>query len=166
MREKLIDLIQSAVNGCATYWAGLIADHLIANGVTVQTEDEQRNTYTVQEIETLQLEAYDLGADSVLHNRFGLSWDDAAGLRKEIARLQVATKWIPVTESLPALIPCGAGTAYSEAVNILTSGRKVLTAIWDGTDFVADAEFWEAEGEEITHWTPVLLPLPKPPKGG
>ena len=35
MREKLIELIQSAVNGCATYWAGLIADHLIANGVTI-----------------------------------------------------------------------------------------------------------------------------------
>ena len=35
MREKLIELIQSAVNGCATYWAGLIADYLIANGVTI-----------------------------------------------------------------------------------------------------------------------------------
>lgn len=35
-REKLIELIQSAVDGCATYWAGLIADRLIANGVTVQ----------------------------------------------------------------------------------------------------------------------------------
>lgn len=35
MREKLIELIQSAVSGCATYWAGLIADHLIANGVTI-----------------------------------------------------------------------------------------------------------------------------------
>ena len=35
MREKLIELIQSAVNGCATYWAGLIAGHLIANGVTI-----------------------------------------------------------------------------------------------------------------------------------
>lgn len=33
-REKLIELIQSAVDGCATYWAGLIADHLIDNGVT------------------------------------------------------------------------------------------------------------------------------------
>ena len=36
MREKLIELIQAAVSGCATYWAGLIADHLIANGVTIQ----------------------------------------------------------------------------------------------------------------------------------
>lgn len=70
-------------------------------------------------------------------------------------------RWIPVTEQLPKTIPCGAGTAYSEAVNVLTSGRKVLTAIWDGTDFIADAEFWEAENEEITHWTPVLLPLPE-----
>ena len=75
------------------------------------------------------------------------------------------SKWIPVTERLPKLIPCDAGTAYSEAVNVMTSGRKVLTAIWDGTDFIADAEFWEADGEEITHWTPVLLPLPELPKG-
>lgn len=35
-REKLIELIQSAVNGCDRYWAELIADHLIANGATVQ----------------------------------------------------------------------------------------------------------------------------------
>lgn len=73
--------------------------------------------------------------------------------------------WIPVTERLPETVPCGAGTAYSEAVNVLTSGRKVLTAIWDGTDFIADAEFWEAENEEITHWAPVPLPLPQLPKG-
>lgn len=70
-------------------------------------------------------------------------------------------QWIPVGERTPDLIPCDAGTAYSEAVNVLTSGRKVLTAIWDGIEFIGDAEFWEAENEEITHWTPVLLPLPK-----
>lgn len=74
---------------------------------------------------------------------------------------RVEQRWIPVSEKLPELIPCNAGTAYSEAVNVLTSERKVLTAIWDGTDFIADAEFWEAENEEITHWTPVLLPLPE-----
>ena len=72
-------------------------------------------------------------------------------------------RWIPVSEKLPTLIPCDAGTAYSEAINVLTSGRKVLTALWDGIDFIADAEFWGAEDEEITHWCPVLLPLPLPP---
>lgn len=70
-------------------------------------------------------------------------------------------RWIPVDEAKPELIPNTAGTAYSDAVNCLTSGRKVITAIWDGTDFIGDAEFWDAENEIITHWTPVLLPLPE-----
>ena len=36
LRDSLIKLIQSAVGGCATYWAGLIADRLIAAGVTIE----------------------------------------------------------------------------------------------------------------------------------
>lgn len=73
-------------------------------------------------------------------------------------------EWIPVTERKPELIPNNAGTAYSEAVNVLTSGRKVMTAVWDGTNFICPMAFWEAWCEEITHWTPVLLPLPEAPK--
>lgn len=168
-KEKLVELLINLPCPNALY-GGLDsfeenADYLIANGVTVLTPDEDRNIYTAQEIEKLQGEAYDLGVESVLHDRFGLSWHDAEEVRKEVAKLQTTFEWLPVTERLPELIPCGAGTAYSEAVNVLTSGRKVLTAIWDGTDFIADSEFWEAEGEEITHWTPVLMPLPEPPKG-
>lgn len=33
IREKLIGWIQAAVGGCASYWAGKIADYLIANDV-------------------------------------------------------------------------------------------------------------------------------------
>lgn len=84
-------------------------------------------------------------------------------LKVESGKLKVG-RWIPVTERLPELIPCNAGTKYSEAVNVLTDGRKILTAIWDGTTFLCDADYWEAWGEKITHWTPVLLPLPEPPK--
>ena len=90
--------------------------------------------------------------------------DDACILAVSALREQEERRWIPVTERLPKLIPSCAGTAYSEAVNVLTTGRKVLTAIYDGNDFIADAEFWDAEGEEIAHWAPVLLPLPEPPK--
>ena len=36
MRDKLIELIQNAVGGCARHWAELIADHIIANGVIMQ----------------------------------------------------------------------------------------------------------------------------------
>jgi len=108
VKEKLVEIIQNSVGGCARHWAEVIADGLIAHGITVP-------------------------------------------------------EWISVKDRLPELIPCNAGTAYSEAVNVLTTGRKVLTAIYDGTDFITDAAFWEAEGEDISHWTPVLLPLP--PKG-
>ena len=35
MRDRLIELIQNAVGGCAKYWAKTIADHLLRNGVVV-----------------------------------------------------------------------------------------------------------------------------------
>ena len=69
-------------------------------------------------------------------------------------------EWISVKDRLPELIPCNAGTAYSEAVNVCTDGRKVMVAVWDGIDWLCDMDYWEAWGETITHWTPVLLPLP------
>lgn len=81
-----------------------------------------------------------------------------------IAHSVTVQEWISIKDRLPELIPCNAGTAYSEAVNVLTDGRKVMTAIWDGTTFLCDADYWEAWDEKITHWTPVLLPLPEPPK--
>ncbi len=38
MREKLIELIQNSVGGCARHWAEIIADYLIANNVTILPE--------------------------------------------------------------------------------------------------------------------------------
>ena len=35
MKEKLIELIQESVDGCARHWAERIADNLLANGVIV-----------------------------------------------------------------------------------------------------------------------------------
>jgi hypothetical protein len=35
MKEKLIGIIQNAVGGCTAYWASLIADALIENGLLV-----------------------------------------------------------------------------------------------------------------------------------
>lgn len=37
-REKLINMIKGAVSGCPGYWVGLIADHLLDNGVTFATD--------------------------------------------------------------------------------------------------------------------------------
>ena len=33
MKDRLIDLIQKSVNGCARHWAEIIADYLLKNGV-------------------------------------------------------------------------------------------------------------------------------------
>lgn len=87
----------------------------------------------------------------------------ARGVRLEEKQV-TSDGWIPVTERLPDLIPCDAGTAYSEAVNVLTSGRKVMVAVWDGVDWLCAMDYWDAWGEVITHWTPVILPLPEPSK--
>lgn len=35
MRDRLSNMIQSAVDGCAKYWANVIADKLLAEGVIV-----------------------------------------------------------------------------------------------------------------------------------
>ena len=71
-------------------------------------------------------------------------------------------RWINVEDRYPELIPCSAGTAYSEAVVVWTSGKKLMIAIWDGVDFLCDASYWDAEGEYIPHW----MPLPAPPEVG
>ena len=71
-------------------------------------------------------------------------------------------EWISVKDRLPDLIPCNVGTAYSEAVIAWTSGRKAMIAVWDGIDWIAPFDYWEAWGEEITHW----MPLPQPPEEG
>ena len=70
-------------------------------------------------------------------------------------------EWISVKDRLPDLISCNVGTAYSEAVIAWTSGRKAMIAVWDGIDWIAPFDYWEAWGEEITHW----MPLPLLPKG-
>lgn len=71
-------------------------------------------------------------------------------------------QWTSVEDGLPETIACYAGTAYSEAVIVFTTGKKVLIAIFDGENFLSDGiDYWEAEHDEITHW----MPLPPPPKG-
>ena len=49
---KLVEIIQNSVGGCARHWAELIADGLIAHGVTVQewiSVKDERNPKQMQE---------------------------------------------------------------------------------------------------------------------
>ena len=73
-------------------------------------------------------------------------------------------RWIPVEEALPETIACSAGTAYSEAVIVWTSGKKAMIAVFNGEDFLCDADYWEAWDETITHWMHLPWPLPTQPE--
>lgn len=141
-REKLIESICSTEYGNSSlignnFQKGFIekiADHLLASSF----------------IEELQNEAYDLGVDSALHNHFGLSWEDAAGLRKEIKSLQEATRWIPVAERLP-----------EPGTEVLVYTKHPHSPKMEIGVFTYYPEMYQPHWQYVTHW----MPLPQPPKG-
>lgn len=76
------------------------------------------------------------------------------------ADVEPVRRWIPCGERMPDLIPCKAGTAYSEKVIVWTAGRKAMVCVWDGKDWFVPYGFWEVWGKDVTHW----MPLPEPPE--
>ena len=64
-REKLVGLIQDSVEGCAEYWAGRIADHLIAHGVTVREMQKPLTLQEAKERKTVWLDCDDGFCDDV-----------------------------------------------------------------------------------------------------
>lgn len=48
MRDRLIEMIQNAVGGCARHWAEVIADHLLANGVIVPPVGIGQTVYCIR----------------------------------------------------------------------------------------------------------------------
>lgn len=146
MRNKLIEILESAES--AFYWdssdksfINKIADHIMGSGFITE----------------LQNEAFDLGVDVVLHDKLGLSWDDAGDLRKEIKRLQGEKRWIPVEERLPER-DCRVAVLY----RFPRSDMKFSTVFdYYASDPVPHFQHTMGEGGPIvTHW----MPLPELPK--
>lgn len=84
-RKKLIKLIQSAVDGCAEYWAGLIADNLITNGVTFATDNNDGGKWTRVEMPPKKEGRY-LVYDEVTGNYFDAFFDEGC---------QEFGEWVP-----------------------------------------------------------------------
>ena len=141
------------------YWAELDCDtktELCKFGATVKRIVQNHPT-AVKEIEELQGEAYDLGVESTLRNHFGLSWHDAAEVRKEVAQIKAAFAWIPVTERLPALNPDGTANAVLVTDGCVQHMAYSINGEWL---FAESGEMKEPMFYGVTHW----MPLPETPK--
>ena len=151
-REKLIELIQSAVDGCATYWAWLIADHLIANGVTFD-KDINALTKKIAELEK--------------SNR---NWRRKMQKIRQRYAKNDADKWIPVTERLPEedgkYLVFRKHTYGTETATLrfAKDARKVdkydFVLRWKNVWYRYDSEWGHITIDDVTHW----MPLPEPPK--
>lgn len=81
VREKLVEIIQNSVGGCARNWAEIIADGLIAHGVTVQEwipvsePPKEKGTYIV---------CTDKGG-ILLGHWYGKEWNVGGGAKKHLA---------------------------------------------------------------------------------
>lgn len=76
----------------------------------------------------------------------------------KIAELEAKVpRWIPVTERLPEVHQ---KTRKSDAMLVYTRRKLFMVAVWNGIDWLAPMDFWDAWGDEIVYW----MPLPEPPE--
>ena len=81
VREKLVEIIQNSVGGCARHWAEVIADGLIAHGVTVQEWNpiskppKEKGTYLV----------CTENGGVLLGHWYGTKWNVGGGAKKHLA---------------------------------------------------------------------------------
>lgn len=72
-KERLINLIIESVNGCARYWAEVIADHLLKNGVIVPPVKVGDTVY-----QTDGVRIYESAVKKVIYETTGIAFDDSA----------------------------------------------------------------------------------------
>ena len=169
-REKLIELL-NAVDGVCPKDASCYdceykdvvhcaipakADYLIANGVTVQADnDSYAKGYVFAAKACTAINAFidSKVLDGKEYEDAELYYQDfAQELEKLYTNYEKAEKWIPVTERLPENGNVVVG--YMTFGEFRTLKCKIATHRWEGVllDYPMDA---------VTHW----MPLPEPPKG-
>jgi hypothetical protein len=135
-----VEIIQNSVGGCARHWAEVIADGLIAHGVTVQY-----NTEITDEL-LKQLRSAPL---TVLH---------------EEPTIEFVQEWISVKDRLPDNKEHDWVLAQVVEDNGFMHIPKVMEYRQQRNDWFEETYGWLSEHNgafTVTHW----MPLPQPPKG-
>lgn len=139
VKEKLVEIIQNSVGGCARHWAEVIADGLIANGATVQDNTEISDELLEQ-----------------LRNT-------PVTILQEEPTIEMVQEWISVKDRLPPYNHDVLVYRPNMATRILVD----CYAGYYGEDDDEWYEGWVKYGKDIhnnpiiTHWAY----LPQPPKG-
>ena len=88
--EKLLEIIQNSVGGCARHWAEVIADGLIAHGVTVQEWISVKDRLPTREDANETESILAINKDEKYVGRWG--WDIVARWPTEF------TYWMPLPQ--------------------------------------------------------------------
>ena len=166
-REKLIELL-GGVQHISFPQMGkeMVADHLIANGVVIQSDCQACAKATSEVIANLQKRF-------ATDNNFGDKISPAAyKLSATDKDNNVPSKWIPVTERLPeedgrylVVKTIFNNSIYQDVSSFAKDGRKVdkydFYRGWKNVWYYYDSEWGHITTGNVTHW----MPLPEPPKG-
>ena len=163
MREKLIELVKQGYNkyfnpNWAVDFFAMIADHLIAHGVTINedchwaTEQAYKNGYAkgyedgkaacVSKPTRFFIKAQH-SVDSDLMEKL-MSGSAIIPVTDETIIPIYPCRWIPVTERLP--------DRWQNVLSVSKYGKHCVDYVF------TDGSWWS--GREVTHW----MPLPEPPK--
>lgn len=87
--------------------------------------------------------------DALIRDAADLIEAQAAEIEKLKAQVP---RWIPVTERLPEVHQ---NTRKSDAMLVYTRRKLFMVAVWNGIDWLAPMDFWNAWGDEIVYWMPL-----------
>lgn len=86
-----------------------------------------------------------------------MSFDAADLIEQQDARIKEleakVPRWISVKERLPEVHQ---NTRKSDAMLVYTRRKLFMVAVWNGIDWLAPMDFWDAWGDEIVYWMPLL----------
>ena len=98
VREKLVEIIQNSVGGCARHWAEVVADGLLANGVTVQEWISANDRLPEEEERVLIYTKTNITNYGTYTKRYGAYRKEGFICQDGFMWLNTASHWMPLPQ--------------------------------------------------------------------